>query len=299
MVGDLPGRIGGRGARGVSLAPRRPIAGAASLEAKSVGLPMGIPSIDEAIEEFRRGRDGRALELLEDAVARRPSLPPAKLMLARMMLAVGRDAPARSVLEEVVADHPNRTGAYLLFGNLALSEGRVADASLQFEKALSLVAKEFSAPDSPPAKEIRVQCASGLASIAERRRAWGDARRILSGWVALEPRNGSARRRLARALVHLGQVDESHGQLQQAVQDDPTLEPAAVGVGRFVAEAGRREEAGRWFERAVREAPKDPRAHLGWRPGSIRETIWPGLGPSPRRPRGSTSGRRRRSFCWV
>ena len=240
-----------------------PLARASALDAKSVGLPVSIPSIDEAIEEFRQGRNARALELLKDAVARRRDLPPAKLMLARMMLASGQAAQGRSALEEVVAEHPNHSGAYVLFGSLALAEGRVTDASLQFERAQSLAAKEFPAPTSPQAKEVRVQCASGLASIAERRRAWGDAKGILSGWRTLEPSNGSVRQRLARALVYLGQVDEAYKQLQQAVKDDPTLDPAAVGIGRFLSEAGEREQAGRWLERAVREAPKDARAHLG------------------------------------
>ncbi len=239
-----------------------PLTQVSSLDAKSAGLPMSIPSIDEAIDEFRQGRNGRALELLKVATTQRPDLPPAKLMLARMMLASGQDAQGRSVLEEVVAEHPNHSGAYVLFGSLALAEGRVTDAFLQFEWAQSLTAKEVPPPTSPQAKEVRVQCASGLATIAEKRRAWGDASGMLASWLALEPRNGLVRRRLARALVYLGQVDEAFKQLQQAVRDDPTLDPAAVGVGRFLAEAGEREQAGRWLERAVRDAPKDAGAHI-------------------------------------
>ena len=239
-----------------------PLTRASSLDAKSVGLPAGIPTVDEAIDEFRRGRNGRALELLKTATARRPDLPPAKLMLARMMLASGQDVQGRAILEEVVAEHPDHSGAYVLFGSLALAEGRVADASLQFERAQSLAAKEVSASTSPQAKEVRVQCASGLATIAERRRAWRDAMGILSGWLALEPSNGPVRQRLARALVSLGRVDEAYKHLQRAVQDDPKLEPAAVGVGRFLAEAGQREQAGRWLERAVQESPKHAGANI-------------------------------------
>jgi tetratricopeptide (TPR) repeat protein len=103
--------------------------------------------------------------------------------------------------------------------------------------------------------------------IAEGRGDWTTARAHLAAWLEAEPGSGQARQRLARALVMLGKPNAGLGELEKAVKDDPTLEPAAVMMARFLSQKGDSKAAGTWLDRAAETLPDDPRVQLaraGW-----------------------------------
>jgi cellulose synthase operon protein C len=208
-----------------------------------------------AIDQFRAGKFDEALASLEAAVEKRPELPPARLMLARLFLAGGQIPQARLALEQVAAAQPDVPELYLIFGDLALAEGRLSDAALNFQRAATLVGQK----NTPP----RWQAQAGLAAIAEAREDWTAAETALSAWLTMEPKNGPARQRLGRALFHLARSKEALEAFQRAVQDDPSLEPAALTMGKLYYHAGNSEKAREWMEYAVKKEPDNPRAHLG------------------------------------
>ena len=52
-------------------------------------------------------------------------------------------------------------------------------------------------------------------------------------------------------------------ELQQALKDDPTLDPPAITMARFYTEAGDLKKAAEWAAYAVGAAPQDPKTLLG------------------------------------
>jgi tetratricopeptide (TPR) repeat protein len=155
--------------------------------------------------------------------------------------------------------------AAFAFGKLALGEGRITDAGLQFREALArLEAGTWSADQRRATRRIGL---SGLATTAAARRDWNGAESHLLAALAVDPDDGTLRRRLAQALFHLGRRDEAATHLKQAARDDSTLEPAAVTMAMLYAGEGNVAKAGEWIEHAVKVGPNDPRAHLaraGW-----------------------------------
>src|SRR5262249_48703301 len=71
------------------------------------------------------------------------------------------------------------------------------------------------------------------------------------------------RRRLGAALFRQGEHERGRAEMEQAVREDPKLEPAALTLGWLYAELGQRDKAAQWLETAVRNAPDDFPAHLG------------------------------------
>jgi tetratricopeptide (TPR) repeat protein len=220
-----------------------------------------IEELDKANDSFTRGQYDQTLELLKQANKKHPILPPPRLMLARLFLIKGQLGLARSVLERGAAEYPDYPGAYTTFGNLALTEGRLTDASLHFEKAVSL-AKAGQWTENQR-RYFLVQSYGGLATVAEARENWPAAKAALSSWLEVEPMNGKAHQRLARALFNVNKYAEATEELKRAVKDDASLEPAAVTMGWFYTRKGDLGKAVEWMKYAVNSAPKDPRAHVG------------------------------------
>ncbi|MEJ7637648.1 MAG: tetratricopeptide repeat protein, partial [Singulisphaera sp.] len=242
----------------------------------------------------KRGEERQALEALAAAVKKDPKLPPAKLMLARILLAAGKSPRGRVVLEEAVVEGPRHPGGYVLFGNIALAEGRLTDAQLQYEKAQSLTSA--ATLSEPQKREMLTQSAAGLAAVAERRHDWASARTALTARLALDPADARARQRLARAPVQpraagggvtavgtgrqirlLAGTARDHPGLapQRARQNDPGRpfhegrrrprpgeSPAASRPGHLAAPAGTHREALAPIEAAAKPDPKSIRVKL-------------------------------------
>ena len=106
----------------------------------------GRRQIEAAVEAFQQGEPARSLDYLNQAVAANAQLPPAQVMLARMLLASGQPPAGRQTLEMPAAAHPESIEIRLAFGGLAVSENRITDALLHFLRAKSLVDQSSMRP---------------------------------------------------------------------------------------------------------------------------------------------------------
>ncbi len=230
------------------------LGGVLGLSADAARGGSGVEQLRAAVAGFRAGRFDDALAQFEKARAADAALRPAKLMLARLVLATGRAADGRRLLERVAAEPPVVPAVYLQFGELALADGRFSDAGLNFEQAAAL------AGDRPLAGRDAARLASGRAAVAEARGDWPSAGRLLAAWLKNGPTAAAARLRLARTLVRQQKPDAALATLVAAPAEPsrPPGSPAAeVTVGRLLDDAGDREAAAAWMARAAKDHPRD------------------------------------------
>lgn len=219
-----------------------------------------IEELDKALACIQRRSYAQALTLLQTACKNHPHLPPARLMLARALLASKKLAAARALLDQAATDAAEYPGVYTALGKLALAEGRRVDALVHFEKAETLARSGGWRENQK--QFFLVQSFAGRASIAASRKDWPTAQKFLKDWLALEPKNGQARTRLAEGAFALGKPDEAYSQLKQAVKDDATLSPAAVTMAWLATGQGDLKKAASWMASAIQEEPDNARAHL-------------------------------------
>jgi tetratricopeptide (TPR) repeat protein len=217
--------------------------------------------LDQARAKFKQGQYEEALTLLKAARAKNVALPPAGLLLAELFLGNNLLSQGRSALEQAAIEEPDYPGIYLVFGTLALAENRFTDARLHFEKAATLASSEKWTPNQQ--RSFRLPCHMGMATLAENRQDWSAAQAALAGWLELDPRNGEARQRLARALLRNGDSQGAVKELETAVKDEPSLPPAAITMARLYTEQGDHKRAGQWMQYALKRDPRNPRVHLG------------------------------------
>jgi tetratricopeptide (TPR) repeat protein len=125
----------------------------------------------------------------------------------------------------------------------------VSDARLNFEHALSLIGSEPAFADR--ARDCRRESLAGLTAVAEARDDWLAAEGYLNNWLKLEPKNGAARQKLGAVLFRLGKFDDAFTVFKQAVQDTPSLEPAALSMAKLLCQRGDKKKAGEWFDYAL------------------------------------------------
>jgi tetratricopeptide (TPR) repeat protein len=232
------------------------------LQLPEIQLPEGVPEIDQAIESFKKSDYDQCFMLLRAAEASHPDLLPPRLLFAKLCLLLDQPAMGRAALEQAAVESPALPETYLVFGRLALQDNHLTDAQLQFDKAMALASS--GAWGVHQKRAFLLDAHAGLAEVAERRKDWPAAMANLTAWLKLEPNKGQARQRLAATLFRLGQREKAHAELEHAVKDDPTLEPAAILMGQLFAEEGNPTKAAEWMEYAIKLAPDEPRAHLGY-----------------------------------
>jgi tetratricopeptide (TPR) repeat protein len=237
-------------------------------DASALPVEKGAPpaasrsnDIDEAAACFRRGDYSRCLELLRELRETSPGSAPARTTLAQWFLLDNQPAQAREALELASAEDPGHPRAYLLLGAIALGEGRATEAAALFEKALALAGSAIWPDDSR--KGFQGEARAGLAAVAEHRGDWDAASSWLAARLEVEPKDGAARVRLARALFRQGRRDGIFEELRHAARDDPGIEPPAMVMAELYAGAGDAKKAAEWVDYAVKAAPRDPKAHLG------------------------------------
>jgi tetratricopeptide (TPR) repeat protein len=214
---------------------------------------------------FRDGKIDEALKQFREAVKKHPQLPPAELMLARLHFSAGQPGPGRAHLEKAIAESPGHPEVYLANGSQALAEGRVTDTILNLQVALAQAAAERWTAEQR--KNYQREARIGLATAFEARQDWESVRTQVLAWLELEPKNGKARQRLARAQLMLGRDTEAFNEAQQAAKDDATLEPAEVTMGHLWSQRSDTKKAEEWFEKAVQKYPREARVHRafgGW-----------------------------------
>lgn len=233
-----------------------------SLMPSVADAPSNIAEIDTAIEHFQRHDYDRCLTVLKEASKKHPDLLPPRIMLAKLFLLDNQMARGRETLEQAAAANSNHPEVYVLFGKLAFQEARLTDALVHFEKAVTL-ARSGNLTNREKRTTL-IDANAGLAAVAEQRNNWTSAASFLSAWLQLDPKNGKARQRLGQARFQLGRRDDAYAELQRAVQDDSELEPAAITMGELCTAAGDRSGAAAWMETAVKTAPENAKAHLGY-----------------------------------
>jgi tetratricopeptide (TPR) repeat protein len=235
--------------------------GAGGAPSLSVGVAdeAAIPEIQAAIERFKQGDGAGALAQFEAAAKARPDLPPARLMLARLLINTGQVAPGRAMLEDAAAATRHRPDIHNVFGNLGLLEGRLTDAQLQFERARALLRTPPAGTRPLPraaADEAARHAVSGLAAVAERRRSWAEALTLLDELKALQPADAATRQRIGRALFSTGRMDEARAALQEANRLNPALDPPEITIGWMQLEANQPAEAEASLAAAVKANPR-------------------------------------------
>jgi Tfp pilus assembly protein PilF len=229
-----------------------------------------VKKTDEKMEElekardlfFQKGKVDDALKSLQDAVKKKPSLPPARLMLAQFWLQAGKGPQARQVLEQASAESHNHPAIYLTQANIALNEGRLTEALLACHQALELAKNDNWSAEQK--KQFNREARNFMATALEHRGDWGSVRMHLTALLEQEPKNGQARQRLARALFGMNSPDDANAELITAVRDDPSLPPAAVSMALFWSAKGDTVKAREWMEKAVQKEPSSARVHLAY-----------------------------------
>lgn len=100
-----------------------------------------------------------------------------------------------------------------------------------------------------------------LGVITAKQRDVRTTNRPAPSWKGLA--GGEARLVLAHKLLRKGRRAEAIAQLQRAWGSKPPVADAAVELGMLALEDRRDEDALRWFRRALKLAPHDPRARAG------------------------------------
>src|SRR5436309_2907114 len=89
------------------------------------------PLIEDAGKRLQEGKVDEAYDLLKQASAKKADLPPARLMLYRLMKMIQQyQQRIHAVMELAISENPNHPLVYLDNAGLALSEGRITDGIL-------------------------------------------------------------------------------------------------------------------------------------------------------------------------
>jgi RNA polymerase sigma factor (sigma-70 family) len=130
--------------------------------------PRPIAEIERAGAALRQGQIDEALKLLQEATTKHPNLPPARLMLARLFLAMPQhQQQGRITLELAAVENSDHPEVFLTLASLALKDGRITECSLDLQKALDLSNAEHWTPERKKAIQREIQ--AGLAAANDAR----------------------------------------------------------------------------------------------------------------------------------
>jgi tetratricopeptide (TPR) repeat protein len=228
------------------------------------------PEVREAVQLLLGpNRDKpRAVKVLENAARRYPELPTAHVLMYQILVQLNQQTAARLELEAAVRADPSDPDPFVILGNIASQEGRVAEASMDFEKAQTLLAKYTNAQRKPAMQQ---QTHSGLAAVAELHEEWKEAEAHLRDLLKLSPENLVAHQRLARCLFWQGLAKDAYAVLKEAKKIDRAnaqekhgkeifLTPEAIMAQYYEQYEGPNSNTGNaenWFKAAVQKAPDD------------------------------------------
>jgi tetratricopeptide (TPR) repeat protein len=178
----------------------------------------------------------RALEL-------NPDYAEARSNLAFLLSTQGSYDEAAAEARRAIELNPRLVDAYLNLAEVEISRRR-------YEAALNaLDMLRAFAPQHPSAL---IACAKALRQIERFPEALGLARQA----VAIVPHSADAHHTLAMALQALGETDEALAEFDQAAHlPGAVAEEAMLGRATLLMEAGRKDEAGAAFDRALEVFP--------------------------------------------
>jgi Tfp pilus assembly protein PilF len=227
------------------------------------------PDIEDAGKLLLQGKPDEALKKLETARNNNKDLPPAKLMLARLMMRV-RDYQPRvhAVIEEAIKETPDHPVCFLDNANLALAEGRVTDCILNSERALQLAESGKNWTEKQK-KDVTERAHANMASAYESRADWSAARAQLDALLKADATNPQYRARLAQAIFFMDpekKESDARTELMQAKKNDKDnkLESPAVSLARFWARHGDNPKARERFIEAAKAEPKNAKVLVAY-----------------------------------
>ncbi len=195
------------------------------------------------------------------ALARDPSLDPARLRLADALRDVGRPDEAAVEYDAYLARKPDDPAGHLGAGLVALDRGDSDAATRHLDRALAL------APAAAAALSARAWVALSRGEPAE-------ALALLDRAVRSDPFDVEVRHRRGLALARLGRADEARSEqeeaarlredarrlseIQQALVRDPKSHDLQAQVARWMLTHGHDDEGLRWARKVLRERPDHP-----------------------------------------
>jgi Flp pilus assembly protein TadD len=178
----------------------------------------------------------RTLKLYPESIAARTSI-------ALIDKQQGRYEHAISLLREGLG-HGDNLQLRMALGSVYAKQGRVADAREEFEKAMTLDAKN---PEPYVAIGVLDEYEKKIdAAIADYRKA-----------VELDASYVSARNHLATLLFEKGNLDEAEAQLRTALEWNPNADGVLYNLSLILDKTNRRDEARQVLERAHQLVPDD------------------------------------------
>lgn len=201
-----------------------------------------------ALLREHQGEKQEALELMREAVERRPSA--AFLMdLANLEMRLGEIAAARSTLEELLRRHPGHTGGEMLLAQLELEAGSPARAA------------ELYARLARRRPSFAVFSNLGLSQLLLGQ--YGEAATSLERAYSLAPQSYLAALNLGDVLALRGrraQAESLYRRVIELVSQDPAPDDWKALVAKAQAEAhlGQRTEAAATIQQAIATAPDNP-----------------------------------------
>lgn len=230
------------------------------------GTPPKIEEIEKAVEALGKGKMDEAYKLLQEAVKKNPTLPPARLMLARLFLSADQQQAqqqGRAIFELAAAENPDHPEIYLVNGLIiATADSRFTDIILNCRTALDLADSPRWTADQK--NKFLTDAHQGLAAAYENRKDWANAQKQFAALLDMTPKNGQLRAKLAAALFFLDKPEDARAELVRAVKDDPMLNPPDVTIGRMWMMKGDLKKATEAMDRAVKAEAKNFRVHLAY-----------------------------------
>jgi tetratricopeptide (TPR) repeat protein len=202
----------------------------------------------------REGRGPDALGLLRPAVTKFPDAVGLREELANVLLESGRAEEAAKELRVVVDRAPRQLAPRLRLGATLARLDRLREASAAFLAVVGL---------SPRSKEGEA-AARALAGLGDRlldARDFPEARKAYRAVLEAGLRDDDAiYSNLALAAYRMGRRDEAMEVLREGLARVPASARLRVRAGRLLSEAGRRDEAGQEYRRAIELYGASPEA---------------------------------------
>jgi tetratricopeptide (TPR) repeat protein len=222
--------------------------------------PSQNQEANDAMALFKAGDYDGALKAWTEAGKRNREFPPPQTIMAQLYLQANMIKEAKEALQKAMTESPSDPEAYVLSAMVAMQERDAKKAEAMYRKADSL-AGAFDG--SAKRKQWMVpRIYSGLAGVAESRKDWLGAQKVLEAWLQKDPKNIAAMQRLAYCLFQQKNVDGALAKLREAVKIEPKLLTPEAIIAQYYDGAGDSANAKKWTDAALAAAPKDLRTCL-------------------------------------
>ncbi len=165
-------------------------------------------NVEKAVKYFLQKDFDNARDMLNVAKSKNDLLPPAGIMMAKMLFLAKLNQYGMAELEQTMIKEPKDPEAYLLEADILFSQGFWSASQQMFVKA-EQVNKESKETNAKRAKNFSVKINAGYAAVAEAQKRWEDAKTSIEKWIAVDPENPAAFLRLGRVYFKMKDFDKA------------------------------------------------------------------------------------------